>query len=69
MDRYTKIILTVIAAALSVIALQNTRIVPAFAAQQSAAPVQVQICGINPSAFGAWNCASMVGDSLQVKAY
>jgi hypothetical protein len=41
-DRYTKIVLTVIAISLSTIALQH--VIPSAFAQQSARPVKVVIC-------------------------
>ena len=41
-DRYTKIVLTVIAISLATIALQN--VIPSASAQQSARPVKVLIC-------------------------
>jgi len=49
MDIYTKVVLTIIAIALSIIALREAG-VPAFA--QSSAPVRVVICGTeaNPNA-------------------
>jgi hypothetical protein len=42
MDRYTKVVLTVIAVALVVIAFQNSGVLPAYA--QSGGQMKVQIC-------------------------
>jgi hypothetical protein len=59
MDIYTKVVLTIIAIALSVIALREAS-VPAFA--QSSAPVRVVICGAeaNPKASGQLGCARIL---------
>ena len=58
MDIYTKVVLTIIAIALSIIALREAG-VPAFA--QSSAPVRVVICGAeaNPNA-GQFGCARIL---------
>jgi hypothetical protein len=58
MDIYTKIVLTIIAVALSIIALREVG-VPALA--QSSAPVRVVICGeeANPNA-GQFGCARIL---------
>jgi hypothetical protein len=59
MDIYTKAVLTIIAVALSIIALREAG-VPALA--QSSAPVRVVICGAeaNPKASGQFNCARVL---------
>jgi hypothetical protein len=54
MDWYTKSILTVIAAALSTIAIQNSGIIPAYA--QEPQPMKVQVCHWNGT------CASVNND-------
>ncbi len=56
MDRYTKVALTVIAIALSMVAVQNTGMIPALA-QAGAIPTRVAICNINGS-----QCASISGN-------
>jgi hypothetical protein len=43
MDRYTKVVLTVIALALVIIASQNSGVLPAYA--QSAGLMNIRICG------------------------
>ena len=60
MDRYTKITLTVIAGALSVIALQRANILPAFAEADDKPPIKVQICGYYPL-DKAYDCAAIRG--------
>ena len=64
-DIYTKLVLTIIAVALSVIALRDVG-VPAFA--QSSGPVQEVICGAetNPRAFGQLGCARILTDNTGV---
>ncbi len=56
MDRYTKVILTVIAVALSIIAIQNTGVIPAIA-QTNVIPARVAICNVSGS-----QCASITGN-------
>jgi hypothetical protein len=62
MDIYTKLVLTIIAIALSAIALRGAGI-PALA--QSSGPVQVMICGAetNPRAAGQLGCARILTDN------
>ncbi|MGP0093075.1 MAG: hypothetical protein ACLPKB_24505 [Xanthobacteraceae bacterium] len=68
MDRYSKIVLTVIAVALSVIALQNSGFVPAWA--QQARLTQVEICGYyyQDSPNTSVGCVSISRDKLKVTA-
>jgi len=65
MDIYTKGVLTIIAVALSVIALRDTG-VPAFA--QSGGFTRVVICGAeaSPKVEGQWGCASIRTDERGV---
>ena len=51
-DRYTKIVLTVIAVSLSTIALQQ--VIPSAFAQQSSRPLKVVICDSENANFCAW---------------
>jgi hypothetical protein len=62
MDIYSKIVLTIIAAALSVVALRAAG-VPALA--QSSQPIRVVICGAdaNPRAAGQLGCAQILTDN------
>jgi hypothetical protein len=64
MDIYTKAVLTVIAIALSVIALQNARVVPAFA--QSDQTTKVEICSRNVTTKEL-RCVGTYGDALLVR--
>jgi hypothetical protein len=64
MDRYTKVVLTVIASALVVIAFQNSGILPAYA--QQAGPMNVRICGIDVS-VGRMDCAGLLEGRLLVR--
>ena len=57
MDTYTKIVLTVIAIALSAISLQNMGVLPALAQQQEKL-TRVEICGSDPLTSGT-NCAAV----------
>jgi hypothetical protein len=61
MDIYTKVVLTIIAVALSIIALREAG-VPALA--QSSAPVRVVICGAeaNSRANDQLSCARILTD-------
>jgi hypothetical protein len=65
LDIYTKVVLTVIAVALSVIALRNGGI-PAFG--QSSGIVRVVICGAdaNPRAAGQVGCAQILTDQTGI---
>lgn len=65
MDIYTKAVLTIIAIALTAIAIENSGILPAHAAQQGV--MSVQICGVgsNPAPLSLptgkdWDCAHVV---------
>ena len=62
MDIYTKVVLTIIAVALSAIAVREAG-VPAFA--QSSEPVRVVICGAetNPKAFNQLSCVRILTDN------
>ncbi len=65
MDIYTKVILTVIAVALSVIALGKMG-VPAFA---QGGIVRVELCGgeVNPKANSSVSCAQVLTDSRGIR--
>lgn len=62
MDIYTKVVLTVIAVALSIIALREAG-VPALA--QSSALTRIVLCGAdaNPKLYGQLGCASVLTDN------
>jgi hypothetical protein len=62
MDIYTKVVLTIIAVALSVIALREAGI-PALA--QSSALTRIVLCGAdaNPNRYGQLGCASVLTDN------
>jgi hypothetical protein len=45
MDRYSKLVFTVIAVALSILVLQNAGVVPPVRAQANGQLTQVEICG------------------------
>ncbi len=63
MDRYTKVVLTVIALALAVIAFQNSGVLPAYA--QAPATI-VRICGMDPFT-GKIDCAGISEGRLLVR--
>jgi hypothetical protein len=63
MDRHAKVVLTVIALALVVIAFQNSGVIPAYA--QSAGPVIVRICG--PDHWGKVDCVGVSEGRLFVR--
>jgi hypothetical protein len=62
MDIYTKVVLTIIAVALSIIALREAG-VPALA--QSSAFTRIVLCGAeaNPKNYGQLGCASVLTDN------
>jgi hypothetical protein len=62
MDIYTKVVLTIIAVALSIMALREAG-VPALA--QSSALTRIVVCGAeaNPRAYGQLGCASVLTDN------
>jgi hypothetical protein len=60
-DRYTKVVLTVIAIALSVIALQHT--LPSAFAQNNAKPVKVIVC--DPISWQV-ECADVTAGAIKV---
>jgi hypothetical protein len=64
MDTYTRVVLTVIAISLAVIALQNSGILPAHAQFVGGT---VQICGLPLSGKGI-DCARVDGSALLVRA-
>jgi hypothetical protein len=76
MDRYSRIVLTVIAVALSAIALQNSGLLPSSKRASFSAPAladtsgdgqKVQIC--NWDGFGNPDCARVQGGRLNVRIF
>jgi hypothetical protein len=67
MDMYSKCVLTVIALALSVIALQGAGVVPAWAQQQQQ-PMKVIICGGREDSMAHYYCADVVEDNAGQRA-
>jgi hypothetical protein len=63
MDRYTKVVLTVIAAALSAIVFQNSGAIPAIA-QGNQQPVKVVICN-----YDGTKCATTSGNGGEAFGY
>jgi hypothetical protein len=63
-DRYTKTVLTVIALALSIIALRDMGVLPATA--QSEQLTRVEVCGQN-AINGEPQCAKIWGNALLTK--
>jgi hypothetical protein len=74
MDRYSKVILTIIAMGLLTIVLQNAGVLPSARlaslstsalANDSGLPQKVQICGWTPQT--QWDCAGVQGGQLLIK--
>lgn len=66
MDTYTKVVLSVIAMALTAIALQNAGVLPAHAAV--VAPLQGTAICSQPRPGALWDCAQVVNGALVVRA-
>jgi hypothetical protein len=75
MDRYSKIVLTIIAIALSTLVLQNAGALPSAkllsfntpALADPAEPQKVQLCNWD-NTIAEWDCALVQGRRLSVKA-